>query len=158
MNDDEILKEWAKEEKRIYAEIVEEDRVTQLAFKEANGRSMNQKDSEYWRTAEHFRSRYESEIKIPRNKARELSKKLAAEVDPALVDEASSKRKTKKFRTQVVKAATGKKDCVECGGVIEPTGKRGRPPVRCIGCRAKIEPKKVVLVPVEDDDEFLRVG
>lgn len=30
---------------------------------------------------------------------------------------------------------TTKSGCLSCGGVIEPTGKRGRPPVRCEACR-----------------------
>jgi hypothetical protein len=31
--------------------------------------------------------------------------------------------------------ATTKSGCTGCGGEIEPTGKRGRPPVRCEACR-----------------------
>lgn len=32
-------------------------------------------------------------------------------------------------------SGTTKSGCVDCGGAIEPTGKRGRPPVRCEACR-----------------------
>lgn len=87
---------------------------SQLAtWREANGRSLNSQDAEYWQLSEEYKARCQREIDGRKQQlAREESERV---------------------RTERVESSPNL--CRVCGEVIPPTGKRGRPPVKCAECR-----------------------
>lgn len=89
---------------------------SQLAtWREANGRSLNSQDAEYWQLSEEYKARCQREIDGRKQQlAREESERV---------------------RTERVESSPNL--CRVCGEVIPPTGKRGRPAVKCRECREK---------------------
>jgi hypothetical protein len=93
-------------------------------FKKKNGRSAGIKDKEFWESSEKYKGAHSVIIE----ERKKIEKKEEAE-------------KRKELDNPV---ATGKPIVTErfcntdgCDNIIQPTGKRGRPPTKCEKCRAK---------------------
>lgn len=128
----EILIKRAQHEKVLYAKIQEDQKNETNAVEKRLGRKLTIKDGEFWQISEKYRQRYFDEIMNPR---KILQKKIDNDAKIDLENPA--------FLSVV---PVGERACRDCGGIIAPTGKRGRPPTKCASCRDKKSTKKKVEV------------
>lgn len=136
------MKERTKLEAELYKVMAAEQREETLEAEARLGRSLTQKDNEYWQISEKYRQRYLDEIVAPRN---QLSNAIKKQEESGRVDPRSS-------------ITQGERICVidGCDNVIVPSGKRGRPAVKCESCRNKAAtPKKKKVVDDFSDLEII---
>lgn len=77
---------------------------------------------------------FEEEARLRRNAAETATATRAAE--PTARSVARSEARATAAALRATRRADGV--CIDCGGPIAPTGRRGRPPVRCETCRGAI--------------------
>lgn len=143
---DDLLRERYKEEEALYQTIQAEEQQEFRDLADRLGRWPNTSDAAYWQISEKYRQRYFDEISNPRKKLEKEIKKQEKEDEPEKVPTTIAEKAAAKVAAKKAgKKLATKKDatpCRDCGGDIPPTGKPGRPPVRCPECKAKNDEEK----------------
>lgn len=122
-------------------EINEAHSSAVAAFKKKNGRFPTSKDPEFWQMSETYKDSYQKIIDEYNGEAIKLRK----------IEEKQNENPVFGKSKIVTERICAHKDC---GEIVQPTGKRGRPPTKCLEHRAKSKPKvKYEYVDAEPEDE-----